>query len=134
MNSTLARDLRVLHVEDDPAIRAVASIALAKVGGFQLMSCASGAEALQAGPAFDPQILLLDVMMPGMDGPTTLAELTTRMTLDGRLVLFMTAKVQPSDLDQYRSHGAHGVIIKPFDAMRLHLQVMEHWRAMNARS
>lgn len=134
MNGTLASDLRVLHVEDDPAIRAVASIALAKVGGFQLMSCASGAEALQAGPAFVPQILLLDVMMPGMDGPTTLAELADRMELHGRLVLFMTAKVQPSDLDHYRSLGAHGVIIKPFDAMRLHLQVMEHWRALNARS
>jgi CheY-like chemotaxis protein len=133
MNAALASSLRVLHVEDDPAIRAVASIALAKVGGFQLKSCAGGSEALQSGPEFDPHILLLDVMMPGMDGPATLAGLATRMKIDGRLILFMTAKVQPSDLEQYRSYGAHGVIIKPFDAMRLHLQVMEHWRALNAR-
>ncbi len=129
MNARPGNGLRLLHVEDDPAIRAVARIALAQVGGFQLSSCASGAEALSTAPAFDPHILLLDVMMPGMDGPTTLSRLAEAMPMTGRLVLFMTAKVQPSDLERYLELGAGGVIIKPFDAMRLHRTVLDHWEA-----
>ena len=129
MNERPGHGLRLLHVEDDPAIRAVARIALAQVGGFQLSSCASGAEALSTAPAFDPHILLLDVMMPGMDGPTTLSRLAEAISMTGRLVLFMTAKVQPSDLERYLELGAGGVIIKPFDAMRLHRTVLDHWEA-----
>ena len=111
MNERPGSGLRLLHVEDDSAIRAVARIALAQVGGFELLSCAGGAEALSAAPAFDPHILLLDVMMPGMDGPTTLSRLAGVMPMTGRLVLFMTAKVQPSDLERYRELGAGGVIM-----------------------
>jgi two-component system OmpR family response regulator len=129
VNERPGNGLRLLHVEDDPAIRAVARIALAQVGGFQLSSCASGAEALSTAPAFDPHILLLDVMMPGMDGPTTLSRLAEAISMTGRLVLFMTAKVQPSDLERYLELGAGGVIIKPFDAMRLHRTVLDHWEA-----
>jgi CheY-like chemotaxis protein len=129
VNERPGHGLRLLHVEDDPAIRAVARIALAQVGGFQLSSCASGAEALSTAPAFDPHILLLDVMMPGMDGPTTLRRLAEAMSMTGRLVMFMTAKVQPSDLERYLELGAGGVIIKPFDAMRLHRTVLDHWEA-----
>lgn len=133
MNGLPGSGLRLLHVEDDPAIRAVARIALAQVGGFELASCAGGAEALETAPSFDPHILLLDVMMPGMDGPSTLRQLGQRLPMEGRLVLFMTAKIQPSDIEQYQRDGAHGVIIKPFDAMALHQTVLAHWHALEKR-
>ena len=133
MSTHKGQGLRLLHVEDDPAIRAVASIALSQVGQFTLLSCAGGPEAIERGPGFDPQILLLDVMMPGMDGPSTLQELQQRMPMDGRLVLFMTAKVQPSDIERYRSEGAHGVIVKPFDAMCLYQTVLDEWEALGER-
>ncbi|MFY8134667.1 MAG: response regulator [Aquimonas sp.] len=133
MSSAKGEGLRLLHVEDDPAIRAIARIALTQVGQFTLLSCASGAEALEAAPGFDPHILLLDVMMPGMDGPTTLSGLAERMPLDDRLVMFMTAKVQPSDIESYRARGAQGVIVKPFDAMRLYQTVLDEWQAVRER-
>lgn len=123
---------RVLHVEDDPSIRMVTSVALEKVGKLQVLSCDSGAQALEKAADYDPQVLLLDVMMPQMDGPTTLAELRKKLDLGGRLVLFMTAKVQQSELDHYLGIGAHGVIIKPFDPMTLAEQIQQHWAKFQA--
>ena len=66
---------RILYVEDEPDIQAVARISLESVGGFTLRICSSGEEALENAVEFNPQLLLLDVKMPGMDGPTTLTEL-----------------------------------------------------------
>jgi len=124
---------RVLHVEDDPSIRAIASIALVSVGGLELLSCADGADALARAPDFDPQVLLLDVMMPGMDGPTLLGELSRRISMAGRMTLFMTAKVQPADLLAYRALGAFDVILKPFDAMRLAQRIGESWQRFHVQ-
>lgn len=118
---------RVLHVEDDPSIRMVTSVALEKVGQLDVLSCESGQQALEQAAAYDPQVLLLDVMMPQMDGPTTLAELRKILDLSQRLVLFMTAKVQQREIDHYLDIGAHGVIIKPFDPMTLAAQIRQHW-------
>lgn len=123
---------RVLHVEDDPSIRMVTSVALEKVGKLQVLSCESGQEALAKAADYDPELLLLDVMMPQMDGPTTLGELRKKLDLSGRLVLFMTAKVQQNELDHYMSIGAHGVIIKPFDPMTLAAQIQQHWSNFQA--
>jgi two-component system OmpR family response regulator len=123
----LATLQRVLHVEDDPSIRMVTSVALEKVGNLQVLSCEGGPQALERAPAYDPQVLLLDVMMPQMDGPTTLAELRKVLDLSERLVLFMTAKVQQKEIDYYLSIGAQGVIIKPFDPMTLAAQIQQHW-------
>lgn len=118
---------RILHVEDDSSIRLVASVALEKVGGFKVLSCESGQVALEIVAEFDPQVLLLDVMMPQMDGPTTLKQLREKIDVSKRLVLFMTAKVQQKELEEYIGIGAFGVIIKPFDPMTLAKQVQQHW-------
>ncbi len=123
---------RVLHVEDDPSIRLVTSLTLEKVGKFTVLSCDSGSQALQLARDFDPQVLLLDVMMPGMDGPATLQALQQQMDLSQRLVLFMTAKVQQQELDFYHSIGAWAVIMKPFEPMTLPEQVRRHWQDFNA--
>ncbi|RMH12212.1 MAG: response regulator [Gemmatimonadetes bacterium] len=118
---------RILYVEDEPDIRAVARLALETVGGFTILECASGEEALAGAEAFGPQLMLLDVMMPVMDGPTTLAALRERPSLVEVPAVFMTAKVQPNEVDRYRRLGAVGVIPKPFDPMRLADQIREIW-------
>lgn len=120
---------RVLYVEDEPDIQAVALLALELVGGLTVKICSSGDEALREGPLFGPELILLDVMMPGMDGPGTLRALRLMPTLAGVPVVFMTAKVQPQEIAHYTGLGALGVIAKPFDPMTLAEQVRALWTA-----
>ncbi len=120
---------RILYVEDEPDIQAVAKIALEMVGGFTLQVCSSGQEALDSAEGFAPQLVLLDVMMPGMDGPTTLQNLRQLPALASVPVVFMTAKVQPQEVAHYKSLGAVDVIPKPFDPMSLAEQVRAIWAA-----
>jgi CheY-like chemotaxis protein len=116
---------RILYVEDDPDIQAVAKIALEAVGGFSLRICSSGEEALHEAEAFAPQLILLDVMMPGMDGPTTLKTIRQKECLAEVPVIFLSAKAQPSEVAHYKSLGALDVIAKPFDPMTLAERVRE---------
>lgn len=118
---------RILYVEDEPDIQAVARVALQTVGGFQVKICSSGEEALREIAPFNPDLILLDVMMPGMDGPGTLAALRALPEFDSIPVAFMTAKVQPSEVEHYKSLGALDVIAKPFDPMKLADQVRRIW-------
>ncbi|HCP57038.1 MAG: response regulator [Pseudomonadaceae bacterium] len=118
---------RILHVEDDPSIQAVAKVALEAVGGFTVLTCASGQDALDQIQGFAPDFILLDVMMPDMDGPQTLKNLRAIVDLSQIAVAFMTAKVQPDEIEYYRTLGALDVIIKPFDPMQLAAQVRRIW-------
>lgn len=118
---------KILYVEDEPDIQTVARMALEMVGGFELECCSSGSEAVAKGPGFAPDLVLLDVMMPGMDGPSTLAELRKLPALAAVPVVFMTAKVQPSEIARFKELGAVEVIPKPFDPMTLHLTIGEIW-------
>lgn len=120
---------RVLYVEDEPDIRAVAQIALATVGKLTAKVCASGEEALREMPLFQPQLVLLDVMMPGMDGPSTLLAMRAKPELANLPVVFITAKVQPNEVAHYKSLGAVGVLSKPFDPMTLAAQIRAIWSA-----
>lgn len=118
---------RILCVEDEPDIQAVARMALELVGGFEVRVCGSGDEALREVRSFAPDLVLLDVMMPGRDGPSTLRALHDLPGLAALPVVFMTAKVQPSEVAQYRALGALDVIAKPFDPMTLSDQVRKIW-------
>ncbi len=118
---------RILYVEDEPDIRAVAQMALEAVGGFVVVACASGSEALAAAPTAEADLLLLDVMMPGLDGPSTLKALRDMPATANTPVIFMTAKVQASEIAQYRELGAIDVIHKPFDPMELSTQIQRIW-------
>jgi len=120
---------RILYVEDEPDIQAVAKLALEMVGGFTVKICSSGEEAVREAKAFAPDLLLLDVMMPGMDGPSTLKALRELPPLAELPVVFMTAKVQPAEVAYYKSLGARDVIAKPFDPMTLASQVRTIWEA-----
>lgn len=117
----------ILYVEDEPDIQAVAQVALEMVGGFTLKVCSSGQEALEAVLTFTPDLILLDVMMPGMDGPTTMLELRKQPALAHTPMVFMTAKVQPGEISEYLALGASGVIAKPFDPMKLATEVRTIW-------
>ena len=120
---------RILYVEDEPDIQAVAKLALEMVGGFTVKVCSSGEEALREAVAFSPDMILLDVMMPGMDGPSTLKALRALPSLAELPVAFMTAKVQPAEVAHYKTLGARDVIAKPFDPMTLASQVRAIWEA-----
>ena len=114
---------RILYVEDQKDIQLVAQVALVNIGGFDLKICSSGEEALEVAEEFKPQLFLLDVMMPGLDGPTTLKELWSNSLLENIPAIFMTAKVQPTEVEHLMSLGALGVISKPFDPMTLAEQI-----------
>ena len=118
---------RILYVEDEPDIQAVAKLALEMIGGYQVMICSGGQEALDKAGAFAPDLILLDVMMPGMDGPGTLQKLRANPATAAIPVIFLTAKVQSSEVAQYQALGALNVIAKPFDPMTLAEQVAACW-------
>ncbi len=122
----------VLYVEDDPDIQMVAQMALEMVGGLNLRACSSGREAILAATEYQPDLILLDVMMPDMDGPATLLELRKLPNTASTPVVFMTAKVQAAEVSHYRSLGAVGVIAKPFDPMELAQQVRALWAQATA--
>jgi CheY-like chemotaxis protein len=110
---------RILYIEDDPDIQAIVRIALETVGRLQLHVCSSGREALDVLDEFRPDFVLLDVMMPGLDGPETLALIRARHGFADVPAAFCTAKVQPQDVARLRALGACDVIAKPFDPMTL---------------
>lgn len=119
---------KILYVDDEDDIREIALMALGLEPDFEARDCASGAEALDLVKQWAPDLILLDVMMPGMDGPTTLARL---QQMDGAalpIVLFCTARAQPSDIQAFHGLGAQGVISKPFDPMALAEIVRSHLR------
>ncbi len=122
---------KILYVEDEPDIQTVARLSLESLGGFTLEVCSSGEEALAKAPLFQPDLILLDVMMPGMDGPTTFRRLQEIPALAGVPVVFMTAKAQPQEIQHFQELGALGVITKPFDPMALPSQVRAIWEGRN---
>lgn len=119
---------KILYIEDEADIQAIAQIALENIGGFVLKICSSGQDAIEQAPAFKPDLILLDVMMPGMDGPTTLQELRKFDELTNTPVMFMTAKVQPQEIEHFKSLGAIEVIAKPFDPMKLSDNIRQAWQ------
>lgn len=109
----------ILLVEDEADVRRIAELALVRVGGFAVRTAESGEAALRAFAEARPGVVLLDVMMPGMDGPAVLRAI--RALPEGRDVpiVFMTARTQRAEVDRYLALGAVGVITKPFDPMTL---------------
>lgn len=118
---------RILYAEDDTDIQQVVMLALEMVGGFTVKMCNNGLEAIAEVENFSPQLLLFDVMMPDMDGPTALEKIREIDSFKSAPAIFMTAKVQPEEVKKYLDMGAIGVIAKPFDPMTLASQVREIW-------
>ncbi|SNS33784.1 Response regulator receiver domain-containing protein [Noviherbaspirillum humi] len=120
---------RILYIEDNADIRLLARMALERLGKFTVRACSSGREALQAAgePDYRPDLILLDVMMPDLDGPATVAQLRGLPNTAAVPFIFMTAKSDPSEIAGYRALGALGVIAKPFDPRRLVPEIRRLW-------
>lgn len=112
-------EIRILLVDDEPDIREVVDVSLGLDADFKTRACASGADALATAAEWRPSLILLDVMMPVMDGPTTLAKLRKNPRTAAIPVVFLTARTQAGEIAQYISLGAQGVLSKPFDPMTL---------------
>jgi len=119
---------RILYAEDQIDIQQVAILALETVGGFTVKTCNSGLEATMAIDNFKPQLLLFDVMMPDMDGPTALIKIREMPDYKNTPAIFMTAKVQSNEVQSYLDMGAIAVIAKPFDPMTLASEIQEIWQ------
>lgn len=121
---------RVLHVEDVPSIQVVTRIALEKLGGFVVLSCASGQQALEQVQAFEPDIILLDLMLPQMSGLDLLRQLAGVIDLQQTSVVLLTGQTDDSaDPDELRRLGVRKVLHKPFDPLHLATQLNEIWNA-----
>ncbi len=120
----MGRRKRILYIEDETDLRWLVKHVLESAGGFEVMVCGSGAEGLRSIENFAPDLVLLDVMMPEMDGFRVLCALRARPQSATVPVLFLTARTQEGD--EYLALGANGVIAKPFEPSRLVAQVRAH--------
>lgn len=123
---------RILYAEDEEDIKAIAEIALVDIANFELTHCRNGLEVLSIAKNIIPDLLLFDVMMPEMDGPTTLRALRKLPEYKNIPAIFMTAKIQPNEVQLYKSMGVIEVIAKPFDPMKLSDQIQKAWEKFNA--
>jgi two-component system OmpR family response regulator len=116
---------RIALVDDQREIRLIVELALGKIGRFELRAFDSGEQALLKIPAFNPELLLLDMVMPGLDGLATLSGLRERGVLAP--AIFFTARFTAADISHYQEAGALGVIAKPFDPFKLAGQIRALW-------
>ena len=118
--------IRILHIDDEPDLREIIEISLGLDPAFDIRSCESGTEGVVMAAEWQPDIILLDVMMPVMDGIATLMVLREKPETTHIPVIFMTARAQARELDRFRALGAFGVIAKPFDPMTLAASVRNY--------
>jgi len=124
---------KILHVDDDQDIRTITQMSLEMVGGFELQQCASGKEALIVAPQFQPDLLLLDVMMPEMDGYEVCRRIKAEPRLQDIPIIFVTAKVDVDSISQGFQAGAVDYLCKPFHAEELLARVNTHLTLYRAK-
>jgi CheY-like chemotaxis protein len=118
---------RIMCIEDDPDIRMILDFSLGRMGGFSLCLCESGLQALECVNSFKPQLVLLDVMMPGMSGPETLPKLRELPMMRGVPIVFLTAKAMQDEVAALLELGPTGIIVKPFDPVSLPQSIRVFW-------
>ena len=118
---------RVMYIEDEPDIRSIVQIALERIGGLTVITCGSGKEVIGLALDFNPDLILLDIMMPDMDGFAVLQAIRSMPQLVNVPVVFVTAKTQLHEIDQYKEEGVSDVITKPFDPVALPKIVNDIW-------
>jgi CheY-like chemotaxis protein len=114
---------RILVIDDEDDIRAITKISLERVAGWEVLTAESGERGVELAAEEQPDAILLDAMMPGLDGPHTIDRLKASERTRAIPVLFLTAKLQSGDREHYLQLGAAEVLAKPFDPMSLHVQV-----------
>jgi two-component system, OmpR family, response regulator len=116
--------VKVLIIDDDGDIRRIARLSLSRVGGHEVVDAADGPSGLERALAERPDVILLDVMMPGQDGPATLAALRANPDSAAIPVVFLTAKAMPEEIERLKRLGVNGVLNKPFDPMTLPMELV----------
>jgi len=111
--------MKVLIIDDDADIRSIVRLSLSRLGGMEVVEAASGAEGVRTAQDEKPDVILLDMMMPAMDGSATLAALRSQPATATTPVIFLTAKVMRAEIERLRSLGVAGVLTKPFDPRTL---------------
>jgi CheY-like chemotaxis protein len=114
---------KILIIDDEEDIREVAALSLETVAGWTVVTANSGAQGLARAIEHQPDAVLLDVMMPGMDGPSTFRELRKNPLTASIPVLLLTAKVQASDQRRFADLGVRAILFKPFDPLTLAQQI-----------
>lgn len=117
--------IRLLHVEDDLDILEIAQMALELSGAFEILQCSDPEDALLQAQNFAPDVLLMDLMMPGMSGDVLLGRLRELPGLETTTAIFMTARVQAHEIQALIAKGAKDVIAKPFDVLTLGDRIQE---------
>ena len=121
---------KIMLVEDDPDIQLITRLSLEVGGGYEVRVCGSGAEAIQSAPAYAPDLIVLDVMMPGMDGPATMDALRKLPELAATPVVFFTANTQEMVRQNLLRRGALDIIIKPIEPNALVAQIRSIWQRL----
>lgn len=116
---------RILIVDDEDRIREVVRMCLIKLAQWEVLTASSGVEAIQTAAAKQPDAILLDVSMPGMDGIETFQQMQANPHTQAIPVIFLTAKVQPAEQAEYKQIGAAGLIVKPFDPVQIAAEISQ---------
>ena len=126
---------RIIYIDDQTDILLIAEYALTQVGNYHAQMCEGGAQALEKIEQFNPDIILLDVMMPGLDGPETLSRIRKIKSFESTPAIFITAKIFPKEVEELRScdDAVIGVIAKPFDPLLLSETVQSEWDSWLAK-
>jgi len=124
---------RILLADDEPDILEVSRIALETVGGFEVSVCSSGRALLERLTDFEPDLIIVDVLMPDMTGPDVLQEVRRRPEFNGVPVVYLTGVIQEEELEELRETGVADVILKPFDPMTLADRVNQIWKVADGR-
>ncbi len=117
--------MKILIIDDEDDIRLISRMSLSRIGGMEVVDASNGTDGVRRAEADRPDAILLDVMMPLMDGPTTLTALRANPSTAGIPVIFLTAKAMVSEIERLKAMGVAGVLTKPFDPLRLSDQVRQ---------
>ena len=124
---------RILIADDEPDILEISKIALETVGGFEVSVCSSGRMLLERLPEFDPDLIIVDVLMPDVTGPEILTEVRRRPELNSVPVVFLTGVIQKDEIEQLKETGVTDVILKPFDPMILADRINDIWKGADGK-
>ena len=124
---------RILLADDEPDILEISRIALETVGGFEVSVCSSGKQLLERLSEFEPDLVIVDVLMPDMTGPEVLEEIRRRPEFDAVPVIYLTGVIQEEELEDLRKTGVADVILKPFDPMTLADRINGVWKGSHGR-
>lgn len=119
---------KILYAEDEPDVQTVVELTIQTMSEYEVKICDNGKKLLECVEEYNPDLILLDVMMPEMDGPTTYKKLQDNQKTKNIPVIFMTAKAQVHEVENFKDTGAIGVITKPFDPMNLCDEIQTIWR------